>query len=62
MNTKQSKSNLQGSSMANGFANLWAVEMEKCGLELEPTNLKSCIKSNEFSTQFSLILLLEVYQ
>ena len=48
--------------MVNGFANLWAVEMEKCGLELEPTNLKSCIKSNEFSTQFSLILLLEVYQ
>ena len=61
MNTKQSKSNLQGSSMANGFANLWAVEMEKCGLELEPTNFKSCTQLTEHGSHFSLILLLEVY-
>ena len=47
--------------MANGFANLRAVEMEKCRLELEPTNVKSCTLSTEHGSQFSLILLLEVY-
>ena len=47
--------------MANGFANLWAIEMEKCGHELEPTILKSCIQSTEHGGHFSLILLLEVY-
>ena len=47
--------------MANGFANLWAVEMEKCGLELGPTNFKSCAQSTEHGGHFSLILLLEVY-
>ena len=47
--------------MANVFANLWAVEMEKCGLELGPTNFKSCAQSTEHGGHFSLIFLLEVY-
>ena len=40
--------------MANGFANLWALEMEKCGLELEPTNFKSCTQLTEHGSHFSL--------
>ena len=47
--------------MANDFANLWAVEMEKCGLDLEPTNFKSSTQSTEHGGHFSLILLIEVY-
>ena len=47
--------------MANGFANLWAVEMETCGLGLEPTNFKSCTQSTKYGSHFSVILLLEVY-
>ena len=48
--------------MANDLANMWAVEMETCGLQLEPTNLKSYTQSTEQGGHFCLILLLEVYQ
>ena len=47
--------------MANGFPNLQAVEMEMCGLDLEPKNFKSCTQSTEYGSHFSLIILLEVY-
>ena len=47
--------------MANGFANLWAVEMEKCRLELEPTNVNPSTQLTEHGSHFSLILLLEAY-